>query len=123
LSKSPPPLRTPRTLTQKLWQNASYLQLSGLINWFYVVITIFAQQLNICSPKLVEWWRLLPPPGYTSGNSYWWLCGFDPFVAVPWQPRTPRSEGPNNVYCISKLEPSLYSWLLLFWFLPSMQSR
>jgi len=28
--------------------------LSGLNNWFYVVITIFAQHLNICSSKLVE---------------------------------------------------------------------
>jgi len=42
----------PIALTQKLWQNTSYLQLGGLINWFYVVITIFAQHLNICSPKL-----------------------------------------------------------------------
>jgi len=49
-----PPLRTPIALTQKLWQNTSYLQLSGLNNWFYAVITIFAQHLNICSPKLVE---------------------------------------------------------------------
>ena len=51
---SPPPLRTPVALTQKLWQNTSYLQLGGLINWFYVVITIFAQRLNICSTKLGE---------------------------------------------------------------------
>jgi len=29
----------------------------------------FAQHLNICSPKLVEWRRLLPPPGDASGNS------------------------------------------------------
>jgi len=77
-----PPLRTPIVLTQKLWQNTSYLQLSGLNNWFYVVITIFAQHLNIWSPKLVEWRRLLPPPGDASGNSYWWLCGFEPFVAT-----------------------------------------
>jgi len=47
-----PPLRTPVALTQKLWQNTSYLQLSGLNNWFYAVITIFAQHLNMCSPKL-----------------------------------------------------------------------
>jgi len=50
-----------------------------------VVITIFAQLLNICSTKLGYWRRLLPRPGYTSGNSYWWLCGFDPFVAI-WYP-------------------------------------
>jgi len=47
-----PPLRTPIALTQKLWQNTSYL--SGLNNWFDVVITIFVQHLNICSPQLVE---------------------------------------------------------------------
>jgi len=35
-----------------------------------VVTTIFAQHLNICSPKLREWRRLLPPPSYTSGNIY-----------------------------------------------------
>jgi len=28
-----------------------------------------------------------------------------------------------NIYCICKLEPSLYPWLLLFCFLPSKQSR
>jgi len=79
---NPNSLRTPIALTQKLWQNTSYLQLSGLNNWFYVVITIFAQHLNICSPKLVELQRLLLPPGYASANSYWWLCGFEPFVAI-----------------------------------------
>jgi len=47
-----------------------------------VVITIFAQHLNTCSPKLGEWRRLLPPAGYTWGNSYCWLCDFDPFVAM-----------------------------------------
>jgi len=72
----------PITLTQKVWQITSYLQLGGLINWFYVVITFFSQRLNKCSPKLRDWRRLLPPPGYTSGNSHWWLCGFDPFVAI-----------------------------------------
>ena len=54
------PLRTPIAITQKLWQNTSYLQLSGLNNWFYVIITIFAQHSNICGPKLVEWRCLLP---------------------------------------------------------------
>jgi len=77
-----PPVRTPIALTQKLWQNTSYLPLSRLKNWFYVVITIFAQQFNICSPKLVEWRRLLPPPGDSSGNIYLWLCGFEPFVGT-----------------------------------------
>jgi len=77
-----PPLRTPTALAQKLWQKTSYLELSGLNNWFYVVIKIFAEHLDICSPKLVEWRSLLPPPGYASGKSYWWLCGFEPFVAI-----------------------------------------
>jgi len=45
---------TPIALTQKLWQNTTYLQLSGLNNWFYAVIIIFAQHLSICSPKLGE---------------------------------------------------------------------
>jgi len=49
-----PPLRTPTALAQKLWQKTSYLELSGLNNWFYVVIKIFAEHLDICSPKLVE---------------------------------------------------------------------
>jgi len=54
LIRTSPSLRTPIALTQKLWQNTSYLQLSGLNNWFYVVITIFAQHVNIYSSKLVE---------------------------------------------------------------------
>jgi len=60
LSKSSPAPCTPIALTQKLWQNTSYLQLGGLNNWFYVVVTIFAQHLNICSPKLREWRRPFP---------------------------------------------------------------
>jgi len=39
------------------------------------------EYLHICSPKLGELWRLSPPPGYTPGNSDWWLGGFDPVVA------------------------------------------
>ena len=62
---------TPLALTQKREQNTSYLQLGGLIIWFTVVKTIFAQHLNICSPKLGEWRCLLPPPGYTLSNCYW----------------------------------------------------
>jgi len=54
LVRTSPSLRMPIALTQKLWQNTSYLQLSGLNNWFYVVMTIFAQHFNICSPKLME---------------------------------------------------------------------
>jgi len=54
LPESSPPPRTLFALTQKLWQNTTYLQLVGLNNWFYAVITIFAQHLNICSPKLGE---------------------------------------------------------------------
>jgi len=47
-----------------------------------VVITIFAQHLNICSTKLVEWRHFCPQPGDAAGNSYWWLCGVEPFVAT-----------------------------------------
>ena len=87
-----PPLPTPIALTQKLWQNTSYLQIGGLINWFYVVIKFFSQHLNICSPKLGEWLRLLPQPGYTSGNSYWWFWSF----CCNWKPvgnsRWPRTQ-------------------------------
>jgi len=46
--------RMPIALTQKLWQNTSYLQLGRLNNWFFAVMTIPAQHLNICSPKLGE---------------------------------------------------------------------
>jgi len=48
----PLPLRTPVALKLKLCQNISYLKLSGKNNCFHPVTTIFAQQLNICSPKL-----------------------------------------------------------------------
>jgi len=65
-----PPLRTPIALTQKLWRNTSYLQLSGLNKWFYVVITIFAQHLNICSPKLVEWPHLATFQATVSSVAY-----------------------------------------------------
>ena len=49
-----PPLRTPIALTQKLWQNSSYLQLSGLNNWFYMVITIL---LNTWICAVQNWWN------------------------------------------------------------------
>jgi len=38
--------------TQKLRQNTSYLQLGGINNWLYTVMTIFAQRFNICNQKL-----------------------------------------------------------------------
>jgi len=38
--------------TQKLRKNTSYLQLGGINNWLYTVMTIFAQRFNICSQKL-----------------------------------------------------------------------
>jgi len=79
---TPTPLRTPITLTRKLWQNSCYLQLGRLNNWFYAAITIFAQQFSIYCPKLGEWRSFSPPLGYVSGNSDWWLCGFDLFVAI-----------------------------------------
>jgi len=49
-----PPLRTHIALTQKLWQNSSYLQLSGLNNWFYVIIT-FLLNTWICAVQ--NWWN------------------------------------------------------------------
>jgi len=52
LAESSPPLSTPMPLKLKLCQNISYLKLSGKNNCFHPVMTIFAQQLNICSPKL-----------------------------------------------------------------------
>jgi len=36
---------------QKLRQNIGYLLLGGINNWLYVIMTIFAQRLSICSPK------------------------------------------------------------------------
>jgi len=54
-------------VTQKLWQNTSYLQRGGM-NSFCLVITILAQQMIICGPKLGERRRLSPPPSYASGN-------------------------------------------------------
>jgi len=39
-------------LKLKLCQNISYLKLIEKNNCFHPVMTIFAQQLNICSPKL-----------------------------------------------------------------------
>jgi len=44
----------PTSYAYSFSENTSYLQLSGSNNWFYVVITIFAQHFNICSAKLVE---------------------------------------------------------------------
>jgi len=38
-------------VTQKLWKNTNYLQLGGIINWLYAVMTLFAQQFNVCSSK------------------------------------------------------------------------
>jgi len=41
----------PITLMQKLWQNTGYLQLSGLNNWFYVVIN-FCSTLEYLQSKI-----------------------------------------------------------------------
>ena len=38
-------------LTQKLWQNTNYLQLGGMIDGVYAVVTIFAQRFNICNSQ------------------------------------------------------------------------
>jgi len=60
-------------------------------------------------------------------NTFSWLFNEEP-VPSQGSPLPPVGEGdhswgPHNKYCVSMLEPSLCSWLLLFWFLPSMQSR
>jgi len=47
--KTCPNLPPNSVLTQKLWQNSSYLQLGRMYNCFYAFTTIFAQQFNICS--------------------------------------------------------------------------
>jgi len=41
-------------LKQKLWQNTNYLQLGGINNWFYAIMTIFVQRFSICSSKFGE---------------------------------------------------------------------
>jgi len=56
-------------LTQKLQQNTSYLQLGGMINPLYAVMTIFAQRLNICSSKFERSTAPIAPPGYAPDNS------------------------------------------------------
>jgi len=45
-------------LMQKLQQNTNHLQLDGMINWVYTVMTVFAQRFNICSSKFE---RSTPP--------------------------------------------------------------
>jgi len=62
-------------LTQKFWQNSNYLQLGGLIDWLYVVTTIFAQLFNICNLKFERRTVPIAPPGYAPGSSYWWPYG------------------------------------------------
>jgi len=56
-------------LTQKLRQNTNYLQLGSMVNWLYVVMTIFAQQFNVCISKFERSTAPIAPPGYTPGNS------------------------------------------------------
>ena len=56
-------------LTQKLRKNINYLQLGGMNNWLYAVMTIFAQRFNICSPKVGGVTALFPSLGYALGNS------------------------------------------------------
>jgi len=81
------------------------LSISFIIDWNYCIVHVLSWNSNSC--VLLK----------------------DNISAVARQPRTSRSRGatirrgPRNIYCISKLEPSLYAWLLLFRFLPSMQSR
>jgi len=68
-------------LTQKHRQNANFLQLGGIINRLYAVMTIFAQRFNICSSKLERSTAHLPP--WLRTWQQWlvaiWYC-LDPFV-------------------------------------------
>jgi len=72
-------------LTQEYWQNTSYLQLGGMNNWFYAVMTMFAQRFNSWSPKFGGRRRLSPSRGYAPGNTDWQLCGSDLFVAIAYK--------------------------------------
>jgi len=77
-----PLLRTPIDLTQKLWQNTSYLQLSGLNNWFYVVITIF---LSTWIFAVQNWWNdgaFYPHLATRQATLIGGCVGFEPFVAT-----------------------------------------
>ena len=69
-------------LTQKFRQNTNYLQIGGMNNWLYAVLTIFAQQSNFCSSKF-EWLQLYSSPLLLPLTTVTWPCGFDSFVASP----------------------------------------
>jgi len=49
--------------------NTNYLQLGGMINRLYEVMTIFAQRFNVCSSKFESSTAPIAPPGYKPGNS------------------------------------------------------
>jgi len=56
-------------LTQKHRQNINYLQLGGIINWLYAVMTVFAQRFNISSSEFERSTaRIASLPGYAPGN-------------------------------------------------------
>jgi len=57
-------------LSQKVRQNTNYLQLGGMINRLYAVMTIFALRFSICSSKFESGTGPIAPPGYAPGNSY-----------------------------------------------------
>jgi len=58
-------------LPQKLRQNTNYLQLGGMINWLYAVMTIFVQRFNIYRPKFVRSAAPITPPNYAPDDSDW----------------------------------------------------
>jgi len=64
-------LTQPSALTQKLLQNTNYLQLGGMINGLYAVMTIFAQRFNFqyLQFKIREDYGAYRPPGNAPGNS------------------------------------------------------
>jgi len=42
----------------------------------------FCSTLEYLQSKIGGMTAPFAPPGYASDNSYWWLCGFEPFVAI-----------------------------------------
>jgi len=59
------------------WQNTDYLQLGGMINWLYAVMTNFDLWLNTWSSKFKRSAAPIVPPVYAPGNSDWWPYDFD----------------------------------------------
>jgi len=96
-----------------------------------IVVNIFSEKKPGESGKRSCQQSTINDPAGWSLNDKWWTLNFKQknLCLMSKAARTSRpgggnhSQGPHNISCISKLESSLYPQLLLFWFLPSMQSR